>query len=291
MQHVLEPMGWRGLVVLPRRIRDGKREQDAGDRRMDAGLQHQEPHQRPAQQIGKECHDAGKAVQADQRAEHGQGADQVSELQVGRIEQRDDQDGAQIVDDGKRGQEDLERSRYILAEQGQHSQCESDVGGHRNPHAPLRRRTRIQAEVQQSRDADTADCGNNRQQGIAEVGQLPVVQFALEFEAHHQEEHCHQAIIDPVFDAHAGDFAMPERQIARAGRGIRQQQRQEGTGDENDAACLLGGEKALEGAGQAREGADACVIMWAAGNRVAARPTLCLRHTDVCAPEASITYR
>ena len=41
-----------------------------------------------------------------------------------------------VVDDGQRGEEDLEAERHAVAEQGEHSEGERDVGRHRN--APAR---------------------------------------------------------------------------------------------------------------------------------------------------------
>lgn len=165
------------------------------------------------------------------------------------------QDRAQVIDDGQGSQENLERSRHMASEQSQHAQRKRDVGRHRNPHAALGRRTGIQGKVQQGRNADPSNGRNDGQQCVAEVGKLSVVQFTLEFQAHHQEEHCHQAIVDPVLDAHSGKVPMPEREIASACGRVCHQQRQQGAGDEDDAARFFGSKKTREAMG---EGAGGC---------------------------------
>ena len=53
------------------------------------------------------------------------------------LKKGDDQDGADVVCDGERGEENLERSGHTIAEQGEHSERKSDVGHHR--HAPTGR--------------------------------------------------------------------------------------------------------------------------------------------------------
>ncbi len=52
--------------------------------------------------------------------------------EVGGIEDRDDDDGHQVVDNRKRQQEDFQRSGYLASQQGAHTEREGDIGRRRH---------------------------------------------------------------------------------------------------------------------------------------------------------------
>ena len=62
---------------------------------------------------------------------------------------------------------------------------------------------------------DAAGCGKDRQQRVAEVRQLAVVELALELEPDEQEENRHQCVVDPVLDAQPAERLLPQAQVAR----------------------------------------------------------------------------
>jgi hypothetical protein len=86
----------------------------------------------------------------------------------------------------------------------------------------------------------------NGSNALAEAGELADVEFAFEFETDVEEEDRHQAVVDPVGQAQAADLGFPEGDVAAANRRIADDQREQGAGDEDDAARLLGRKKSLE---------------------------------------------
>ena len=62
---------------------------------------------------------------------------------TGGVEDRDDQDRADVVDDRDGEEQDAERGRYAAAEQRQDAHGERDVRRHRDapPSCPLRKKT------------------------------------------------------------------------------------------------------------------------------------------------------
>ena len=89
-------------------------------------------------------HDVGQlrahaeALHREDAAEPERGDEQPGERNARRVEERDDDDGAEVVDDREREEEDAQRSRNALAEQREDADREGDVGRHRN--APARSR-------------------------------------------------------------------------------------------------------------------------------------------------------
>ena len=118
--------------------------------------------------------------------------------QVLRIEQGDDDDGAEVVEDGKRQQEQLERARHPRPQQRQHAHGEGDVGGRRNGPALERDGVAgVDPDVDERRHRHAADGRHRGQGGLAEGRQLSPQQLALDLEADQEEEDRHQAVVDP----------------------------------------------------------------------------------------------
>src|ERR671912_674605 len=91
--------------------------------------------------------------------------------------------------------------------------------------AGTRRRPRVEGEVNQRRQTDAAECGDDGQQRVTEVGQLADVELAFEFEADEEEEDGHQRVVDPVFEAQAADVRVPQTRVTLAGRRVRDEER------------------------------------------------------------------
>jgi hypothetical protein len=88
-----------------------------------------------------------------------------------RVEQRDHQHGAQIVDHRDREQEQADRGRHATPDQGEHAHGKGDVGGRRNRPAAreagmaLREGEKTSAGV--AMPASAASTGKRRRRGSA----------------------------------------------------------------------------------------------------------------------------
>ena len=97
--------------------RDGQRQQHARDGGVDARAQHQAPQRAtPGHQVGPEPRRRPGGSGATSPASTRRGPAEVRQGQVARVEERDDEHRAQVVDDGERGQEHLERGRHARAQ-------------------------------------------------------------------------------------------------------------------------------------------------------------------------------
>ena len=206
---------------------------------MNAGLEQQEPHQRAAQQIGQQGHPAQPAVHRHQQQPDRQCCGQVGKRQSAAVKNGNDDDGAQVVDDGKSHNKHLERGWHARAQQGQRTQGKGDVGGHRNADTGLARCAGVERVVNQRRRDDATERCHQRQQGVLQRRQLTAVEFALEFQANQQEKDRHQRIVDPVHQTQARHMDLPQGQVIGSVRAVRQQQRKRRTGDQNQTAGLL----------------------------------------------------
>lgn len=202
-------------IILLAGKRYGKGQKHTGNGGVDTGLQHQEPHDRAADEVGQQSHDT-QAVHDDEHAKCGKRTGKISDRQLGGVEQRDDNDGAKVVNDGKCRQEYFERGRDPAAQQRKHAQREGNICRHRNAEAGLSRRASIEVKMNAGGQSDAADGSKNGQQGIPEIGKLTVMKLPLQLQPDQQEEDCHQAVIHPVLNAQAGEVVMPDTQILRA---------------------------------------------------------------------------
>ena len=63
-------------------------------------------------------------------------------------------------------------------------------------------RTLIECKIDQRRHHHAADRCNDRQCGLAHIGQLAYQHLALQLHAHDKKEQRHQSVVDPVVQAH-----------------------------------------------------------------------------------------
>ncbi len=173
---------WRETVfeVFERRVpaffgakhRDGKGQRDAGKCRVHAGFQHEDPHHDADQHVG--CNPPDLQPVEDDQSDRGRaGPRQHRHRQVACVENRDDGDGAEVVDDRQRQQEHLERERHPVAEQRQHAEREGDVGRRRD--RPAGRQSRLapgHGEVDQRRHEHPADRRHAGQHQLLPRGEL-----------------------------------------------------------------------------------------------------------------------
>ena len=136
---------------------------------MYAGFQREEPHQRAAQQVGQQGHDAEDTIQGNEQHPDGQGAGKIRQRDARRIKDGNDDDRAQVVNDRKCDDQDFQGSGNSLSEQRQHPKGKRNVRGHRNADAGLRWRARIEREMNERRGDDSAKGRNKRKQGVLDV--------------------------------------------------------------------------------------------------------------------------
>ena len=171
------------------------------------------------------------------------------------IEDRDHDDGADVVDDGQREQEHLERRRHARPEQRKDAEREGDVGRHRDAPPVAPRTAADDRGVDRRRDDHPADRGEHRQRRGPTILQLAGDELALDLEADDEEEQRHQAVVDEVLqvlvDAHGpdldDDLGVPDGLVAVGPPRVRPDQRGGGGDDEQHAARRLGVHEAPDG--------------------------------------------
>ena len=155
----------------------------------------------PSTQIGREAAHAGR-VQDRKSCDEKPGERQGQRREVVGVEDRDDQDGAEIVDDGERRQEHLQGERHAAAQRGQHAQRKGDVGGGRDrPAAQRHRIAPVEGDVEGGRHGHAADGAGDRQRHLRELRQRALDDLALDLQPDQQEEERHQPVVDPQHQA------------------------------------------------------------------------------------------
>ena len=115
-----------------------------------------------------------------------------------RIEQRNNNDGAQIVDDSQRHQKNLQRSGNPITQQRQYAKCEGNIGRRRNrPTLSGNRILAVKREVDQRRNHHSAQRRDDRKHSLSTAGQRPLIHFTLHFKADKQEKYRHQRVVNP----------------------------------------------------------------------------------------------
>ena len=114
----------------------------AGQRRVHPGLEHRQPQQEPDHQVRRQPRHAGAVEHRAAAPGTSAASEHRQPRQLLREQHRDQHDGAEVVDDRERQQEDAQRRRRPRSQQGQHAQRECDVGGRRDRPAGEHRRLR-----------------------------------------------------------------------------------------------------------------------------------------------------
>ena len=172
-------------------------DENARKSRVHAGLQHGDPQHDTDEYVGRHPRYV-ESVQDHTDAQRGDAHEQCREGQVRRVEDRDDRDGCEVVEDGQRQQENLERRRYASTEDTQQSQCKRDVGGDRDPPAiECQRILPIERCIDGRRDRHASNCAKPRQHHLARGRQFALQEFAFDLESDEEEEHRHQPVVHP----------------------------------------------------------------------------------------------
>ena len=106
-------------------------EHDAGDRRVHRGLVHEQPHADAEHDVREQAAHV-EPPQHEHRHDHADRAERRFPLERRRVEERDHDDRADVVDDREREQEELELRRDTAAEEAEHADGDRDVGRHRD---------------------------------------------------------------------------------------------------------------------------------------------------------------
>ena len=185
-----------GGVGTQRMRRADEPEDDAGDRGVDARLENRQPQDDTHEHVERDVPDAGELHQQHQ-GDESDGGKRPADRKVGGVEDRDDDDRADVVDDGKGQEKDLHRLRNTITEQGDDADGEGNVGGHRDAPTVGADPASVEGEEDQGRHDHAAERGHRRECGSARVGEFAADEFLLDFEPDDEEEDNHQGIVDP----------------------------------------------------------------------------------------------
>ena len=172
------------------------------------------------------------------------------------IEQRNDRDGADVVDNRDGQQQQPQRGRGAAAEQGQHANREGNVGRRRD--RPAGAQCGIAAahcQIDQRRNGHARYGRQHRQSPPGWTCQLAVQHLAFYLEADREEEQRHQGIVGPAVKVGQWSDWRPGQRImqrgvigVRSGR-IGQQQGQRSCGDQQQTRARFAAPGAAQRAG------------------------------------------
>ena len=131
------------------------------------------------------------------------------------VEQRDDDDGHDVVCDGQGLQEDGEAAGDALAHQGEDADGEGDVGCHGDAEALDVLAAEVEAHVDDDGHEHAAACGDDGQQGRLDVLELAHEELVLDLHAHNEEEQGHEDFVDPVLHRHADEEVVEAKTVER----------------------------------------------------------------------------
>ena len=113
------------------------------------------------------------------------------------VDQRDHDQGGQIVHDEHGEHEHPDPVGHIAPEQRQQTQRERGVGGHGHAPAVRARPAGIDGQVDEHGDGHAGHTGSERQDEPAAITQVAEVELAPGLQAHDEEEQRHQPAVDP----------------------------------------------------------------------------------------------
>ena len=197
VQFVFEILEGRLVRILGILQRNGKSQGNAGQRGMDSRLQHKDPEQCSDPHVRGDLHDL-QPVQDHQSHKADRCQHQHAVGEVTGIEEGDDDDGTEVIHDRQGEQEDFQRGWDPVAGQRQDSQCEGDIRCRRNrPAVESGAVAGVDHDIDDRRSQHAAERRDSGQGDLRSAGKLPGQNFTFDFEADHQEEDGHQAIVDP----------------------------------------------------------------------------------------------
>ncbi len=268
--HVVE----KALLVDECSPRNGGGDQDAGQRRVQPGLQKGQPQPHcPDDRVEPRSPDA-KHIAPDEDTHEEGPVDQALGRNIRRIHEGDHEHGAHVVHYGQCGQKHLERDGHPVAEQRQDAERKGDVGRHGNAPALGRIGTRIERYVDRCGHQHTAQGRSEGHRRFRRRREFAPKYFTLDLESDRKEEERHQPFVDPVVERIDqlvagqldGKFMVPQGDVRIAPRGVRPGQGDERGDEQNDPRAGLAPQKARDGLEHPVDGASR-VGRWVVGER------------------------
>ena len=196
------------------------------------------------------------SVRGEHHAQERHADAEVDQRNLGRVEQGNDHHGAKVVDDGQRREKDFGRKRDTVAQDVDDGQREGDIGGHGDAPAACGRRAGIQDGINQSRHEHSGHRRTDGQHGVTGVCQFAADELPFQFEPHHEKEHRHEAVVNPVMKRivevwlavdHEAELMFKEVEISVAPRGVGQRHSHHDAEAKHDARRLFTLDKLLQG--------------------------------------------
>ena len=124
------------------------------------------------------------------------GGEQPADVHAVPVEQGDDEDAADVVEDGERRDEYDETMRDTALEQSQAADGECDVCRHRDSPASAPGPSSGERKEDRGGNRHASESSERRQQRAGRSSQLAANQLALDFETDDEEEDRHQDVVD-----------------------------------------------------------------------------------------------
>ena len=123
---------------------------------MDSGLVEGEPGEKPDSEVDPHITNP-EPPEAEGQPDKDRAQRECTRIQIGRIDERDDQNRTDIVDDSQRKHEHTQAVRNASAQKCEASHDEGDVGGHDDAPAALAGISELQRKVEQRRNDQIQD--------------------------------------------------------------------------------------------------------------------------------------
>ena len=240
--------------ILPPGERNEHRNGYPGERGVNARLQHGDPERRPEEDVRRPPRHA-KPVQHEEDREQDPGGEKRRRGQLARVEDGDDGNRPYIVEDRDAEEEGLEGRRDAVAEEGENTEGEGDIGRRRDrPPGHRARISPVEERIERGRHEHSTGGGKRGEGRGRAARQVPLEHLPLELEPDQQEEDGHQAVVDPE-EERLGEAGGPdpdlhlefeERRVKPLERGIRDDQAEHGRDHEDDPAGSLQTEELRE---------------------------------------------
>ena len=197
MEVMLEPPERRDALGVTGADRDEERQRDAGQSGVDPRLEHGHPQHQPHEEVRRH-RSRPRQIEDREPGNRPNGDTERHPGQLRGVEQRDDHDRPEIVEDGHRDQENLQAPRDTGAEERQDTQRERNVGGRRyRPAAAANGVCSVEPPVERGGGGHAASRSEGREHDLSGIDQLALDHLPLDLESDQEEEHGHQAVVDP----------------------------------------------------------------------------------------------
>ena len=247
-----------GGAARPRILPPGERHEHRhgypGERGVNARLEHGDPERRPEEDVRRPPRHA-KPVQHEEDREQDPGGKERRGGQLARVEDGDDGNRPYIVEDRDAEEEGLEGRRDAVAEEGENTEGEGDIGRRRDrPSCHRVRISPVEERIECCRHEHSTGGGKRGEGRGRAARQVPLEHLPLELEPDQQEEDGHQAVVDPE-EERLGEAGGPDpdlhlefekRRVKPLERGIRNDQAEHGRDHEDDPAGSLQTEELRE---------------------------------------------